>query len=166
MEPITLTAIATTVTTLICSEAAKEIGKEALKDGAKAIGKSAYDKCKQLLTTIRTKFQAEGVEGILTKAETNPTEEKMQNKLRSELEDQMAADPDFAKQLETLIASLKTEPEIEQILLQGIKVKGSATIGDVTQTSDRTSGNVKQTALSDIEVGGDLKIGNAKQSAS
>lgn len=165
MEPITLTAIATSITTLICSEAAKEIGKEALKDGAKAIGKSAYDKFKQLLTTIRTKFQAEGVEGILTKAEANPTEEKSQTKLRNELEDQMSTDLDFATQLETLIATLKTEPEIEQILLQGVKVKGNAKVGDIEQSSDRTSGNVTQKALVDVEVGGDLTIGNAKQTA-
>jgi hypothetical protein len=160
MEPIT--AIAATLTTLLCSEAAKEIGKEALKDGAKSLGKTAYTQLKTLLTTIRSKFQTEGVEGILTRAQDNPTEAK-QNKLRDELEEQMSTDPTFAETLKTLIADLKTEPEIEQILLKGIRVKGDAQIGDIEQSSDRTTGSIQQEALVDVDVQGNLTIGSIKQ---
>jgi uncharacterized membrane protein YhiD involved in acid resistance len=163
MEPITLTAIATSITTILCSEVAKEIGKEALKDGAKSIGKTAFTQFKTLLTTIRTKFQKEGVEGILNRAQDNPTEEKHQTKLRDELEEQMSADKPFAEELKALIAQLKTEPEIEQILLKGIRVKGNAQIGDIEQSSDRTIGSIKQEALVDVEVQGNLTIGSVKQ---
>ena len=44
----------------------------------------------------------------------------------------------------------------------GVKVKGGAAIGDVEQTATR-GGSVKQEAVTEVEVGKDLKIGNVKQ---
>jgi hypothetical protein len=161
MEP--LTAIAATITTLICSEAAKEFGKDVLKDGAKETAKAAYAKLKTLLSAIQKKFQTEGVEGILKKAQDNPSDPKVQTKLQTELADQMESDRPFAEQLQALIAELEQTPEIKQVLLKGIRVQGNATIGDVEQISDRATGSVHQEALVDVEVGGDLHLGTVKQ---
>ncbi|NER98081.1 MAG: hypothetical protein F6J86_30340 [Symploca sp. SIO1B1] len=151
MEPISLTA--TAIVTLIFSEAFKE--------GGKALGQGVSNKVKQLLSVIREKFKAEGTEGLLTRAQENPTE-RNQSRFNDELEAQMEEDAAFADRLSELIADLKSDERVNQIVLKGIKVKGSATVGDIDQ---QTTGDesVNQEAVVDVEVGGDLNVGNIKQ---
>ncbi len=63
MEPLSLTASA--IATLILSKALE-------KDGER-LGEAISDKIGQLLNLIREKFQKEGVEGKLTKAQEDPS---------------------------------------------------------------------------------------------
>jgi hypothetical protein len=148
MEPLTLTAGA--ITTLIFSEA--------LKEGGKAIGKGVAEQVAQLLNVIRQKFQAAGTEGILKRAEENPTQ-KNQATFQDELETQMQEDETFAKRLQELVTQLKANETINQMFLKGVKVKGQAKVGDIDLTATR-DGAVNQEAVVDAEFGDDLNLGN------
>ncbi|MEA5568187.1 hypothetical protein [Anabaena sp. UHCC 0399] len=153
MEAVTLTAAA--VVSLVFSEA--------LKEGGKALGKGVSEQFGQLLSAIRQKFQAAGTEGILKRAEENPTE-KNQAKFQDELETQMEEDTDFANKLQTLMKSLQANETINQIVLKGVKVKGKAKIGDIDLTATR-EGAVNQEAVVDAEFGDDLDLGNVNMKA-
>lgn len=151
MEPITTTA--TAITAIIFSKA--------LEKGGEKLGEAVSQKIGQLLNSIRDKFHQEGVEGKLTKAEKEPSDK---NKLRFEQELAMLMEDDeaFANKLKELMDELKSDEEVNQIFLKGVNVKGSAEIGDVEQTA-RQGGSVKQEAVTDVQVGENLKIGNVKQ---
>ncbi|MEH2433629.1 MAG: hypothetical protein V7K25_05150 [Nostoc sp.] len=47
---------------------------EAIKEGGKALGKGAADTFAQLVNTIREKFKAHSIDGILTQVQNQPTE--------------------------------------------------------------------------------------------
>ncbi|AFY78004.1 hypothetical protein Ple7327_2731 [Pleurocapsa sp. PCC 7327] len=66
MEPITTAAIASTL-----------IFKALEKSGEK-LGEAVASKIGRLITVIREKFRAKGVEGILSQAEESPTEANKQ----------------------------------------------------------------------------------------
>jgi len=151
MEPITITA--TAIITLIFSEALKESGK--------ALGKAASEQVNQLWNLLKKKFQQAGVEGLLTLAENEPTDQNKQM-VQTILQNQMQSDEEFASELETLVEQLRSDSIIEQVFFRGVRVHGSAEVGDVEQETNRT-GSVRQEAMVDVEVGNDLKIGNIKQ---
>ena len=151
MEPITLTA--TAIATLIFSKALEKSGEQ--------LGEAVSNKIGQLLNLIREKFQQEGVEGKLTKAEQD-SNEKNRSRFEHELVEQMEDDEAFAQKLKALMDELKSDEQVNQIFFKGVNVKGGAEIGDVEQTA-RQSGSVTQEAVTDVEVGKDLKIGNVKQ---
>ena len=151
MEPITLTA--GTITSLIFSKA--------LEKGGEQLGEAISDKIGQLLNLIREKFQKERVEGKLTKAQEAPSN-KNKNRFERELTEQMEDDEAFAQKLKALMDELKSDEQVNQIFFKGIKVKGGAEIGDVEQTAT-PGGSVRQEAVTEVEVGGELKIGNVKQ---
>ncbi|TVP64281.1 MAG: hypothetical protein EA343_05610 [Nodularia sp. (in: Bacteria)] len=148
MEPITLTAAA--IATLVFSEA--------LKEGGKALGKGVSEQVAQLLSAIRQKFQAAGMEGLLKRAEENPTE-KNTSKFQDELETQMEEDAAFANRLQELMTQLKANETINQIVLKGVTVQGKAKVGDIDLSATR-EGAVNQEALVDSQFGDDLDLGN------
>ncbi|MGK7948088.1 MAG: hypothetical protein AB4368_04610 [Xenococcaceae cyanobacterium] len=151
MEPLSLTASA--IATLIFSKA--------LEKGGEQLGEAVSEKIGQLLNLIREKFQKEGVEGKLTKAQEEPNE-KNKSRFERELAEQMEDDETFAQKLKTLMDELKSDEQVNQIFFKGVNVKGDAEIDDVEQTTTR-SGSVTQEAVTEVEVGGNLKIGNVKQ---
>ncbi len=148
MEPVTLTAAA--ITTLIFSEA--------LKEGGKALGKSVSEKVAQLLSAIREKFQTVQTEGLLTRAQENPTD-KNTSKFQDELETQMEEDKVFANRLEELMTQLKSNETINQIVLKGVRVTGKAKVGNIDLVATR-DGSVNQEALVDSQFSDDLDVGN------
>ena len=151
MEPLSLTAGA--IASLIFSEAIKKGGQE--------LGKIVSDKIGQLLNLIREKFQKEGVEGKLTKAQEDPSD-KNKSRFERGLAEQMEDDEAFAKKLKALMDELKSDDRVNQIFFKDVKVKGGAAIGDVEQANMR-GGSVNQEAVTGVEVGKDFKIGNVKQ---
>ncbi len=151
MEPATLTAGA--IATLIFSKAVEK--------GGEKLGEAVAEKISQLVKVIREKFQKEEVEGKLIKAEQEPNE-KNKTRFERELVEQMEDDRAFAQKLKALMDELKSDEKVNQIFFKGVKVKGGAEIGDVEQTA-RQGGSVTQEAVTEVEVGGDLKIGNVKQ---
>ena len=151
MEPISVTAGA--IVSLLLIEAAKK--------GGESLGEGISQKFGQLLKLIEDKFKAEAVGGLLTKAQEQPTE-KNQLKLQNELSDQMEEDLLFATELTELMQDLKSEPNFNQIFFKQVDVKGSAEIAGIEQEATG-KGSVKQEAVVDVQVGGDLKIGQVKQ---
>lgn len=149
MEPLTTAAIASTL-----------IFKALEKSGEK-LGEAVASKIGRLITVIREKFRAKGVEGILTQAEESPTEAN-KKMFQTILEMQVSQDEVFANLLKVLVDELKSDSEVNQIFLKGINVSGSAEIGDVSQIANSAS-SVNQEAATDLKISGDLKIGNVKQ---
>ena len=151
MEPLSLTAGA--IATLIFSKALEKVGEKS--------GEAVSNKIGQLLNLIRKKFQKEGVEGKLIKAQEEPNE-KNKSRFERELTEQMEDDQAFAAQLSKLMQELKSEPKVNQILLKKVKVKGSAEIEEIEQEATG-EGAVNQEAVVEVQVGRNLKIGKAKQ---
>jgi hypothetical protein len=151
MEPVSLTAGA--IASLIFSKA--------LEKGGEQLGEAVSKKIGQLLNFIRDKFQQEGVEGKLLKAQEEPSD-KNKSKFERELAEQMEEDEAFAKKLKALMNELKSDDQVNQIFFKGVSVKGNAEIGDVKQTATPGS-SVTQEAVTQVEVGGNLKIDNVKQ---
>jgi hypothetical protein len=87
MEPLSLAA---TIAKLIFSKVLEKNGKEI----GDQLAEAASNKVSQLLNFVREKFQKEGVEGKLNKAQEEPSEAKIK-KFESELVDQMSEDEEF-----------------------------------------------------------------------
>ncbi len=151
MEPVELTAAA--IITLIFTKAVEKSGEK--------LGEAVLNKISQLVNIIRSKFKASGVEGILTKAQENPTD-KNKSKFQNELVDQMEEDEEFAKELKELVDELNSNDKVNQIFFRSVKVSRDASVGDIEQeTTGKDS--VNQEAVVDVEVRGNLNIGNVKQ---
>lgn len=148
MEPLTTTAI---VSALLF---------KAFEKGGDKLGEAVSARIGQLLNVIREKFKEEGIEGKLTKAQEDPSE-KNKSRLEQELAAQIEDDEAFAKKLKELAEELKSDQHI-QIFFKGVDVMGRAEIGDIEQTAT-SGGSAQQEAVTDVKVGGDLKIGNVKQ---
>jgi hypothetical protein len=147
MEPIA--AIASTITTLIFGEA--------LKEGGKALGKGVSDKIAQLITAIRQRFKESGTEGLLTRAEKQPTESNIAI-VEAELVAQMSDDEIFTRQLEELVKQLEQAGVTRQVMVSGIKANTLEVKGDMIQRSSK-DGSVDQVMGADLEIGGDVKFG-------
>ncbi len=145
MEPITLTA--TAIATIIFSKALETSGEN--------LGEAVSYKITQLFNFIRDKFQQEGVEGKLLKAQENPSE-KNQDRFKRELVDVMEDDPDFANQLQTLIEEIKSDEKAHTIFFNGMNIQGNVRLGNVDLESQ--GGNMS--AVTDSKIGGDFTIGD------
>ena len=110
---------------------------------------------------IREKFRTEEVEGKLTKAEEDPSD-KNKRRFERELTEQMEDDESFAEKLKVLITELKSDEKINQIFFKDIKVQGDAEIREIEQIA-KSNSSVKQEAVTEVEIGGNIKIGNIKQ---
>lgn len=148
METLTATAIVT----LLFSEA--------IKEGGKALGKGVVGGITHVFTLIREKLQAAGTEGLLTRAEKQPTDEKNLGKLADELQTQIDEDNEFSEKLQQLIKEVVSGEPSLQTILKNIKVQGSLKAGDISQESSRFG---TQEILTDVEVGGDIDLGNLTQ---
>ena len=148
MEPLTATAIVT----LLFSEA--------IKEGGKAIGNAVVGGVASIFTFIRQKLQDAGTEGLLTRAEKQPTDEKSLGKLADELQTQLDEDKEFSEKLQGLIKEVVANEPSLQSVLKGIRVKGSLKAQDISQESSRSG---TQEILTDVEVGGDIDLGNLTQ---
>ena len=110
MESITFTA--TAIATIIFSKALETSGEN--------LGEAVSHKIGQLLNFIRDKFQQEGVEGKLLKAQEDPSE-KNQDRFKRELVDLMEDDENFADQLQTLIEEIKSDAKVNIALLKMVR---------------------------------------------
>ena len=151
MEPLSFTAGAI----------ANIIVTKALEKGGEQLGEAISNKIGQLLNLIREKFHKEGVEGKLTKAQEDPSD-KNKSRFEQELTYQMEDDEAFAQKLKELMDQLKSNEQVKQIFFKDVKIEGGAEIGDIEQTATG-DGSVTQEAVTGVEVGKDLKIGNIKQ---
>lgn len=155
VDPIALTAIARAIAKIIFSKALEKSGEK--------LGEVGITKVSELLKIIREKFQTEGVEGKLVKAEADPNE-KNTSRFNDELIQQMEDDEVFAKVLQELVNEIQSNPkiQIQQIFFKNVAVKGDAAIGNIEQITTK-SGSRKQEAVTEVEVEGNFKIGDVKQ---
>ncbi len=136
---------------------------EAIKESGKALGKGVTDKFTELTNTIREKFKLEGIEGLLTRAQNQPTEVN-KGKLQDELQTQMDSDEAFASKLKELVEQLKAQDErIRQVVLSEIKLSGDLKAKDISQKATR-SGASEQEMLKDVRAQ-NIDVGNLNQEA-
>ena len=135
---------------------------EAIKEGGKFAVKGVADTFAKLVSTIRQKLTTEGMEGLLIRAEKDPTE-KNKTKLQDELQEYINADEIFANQLKLLVEELKTQdPKIRQVILSGIELTGDLKAQNITQKTSGSSGSVDQAMLTNIKAN-NIIIGDLTQ---
>ena len=135
---------------------------EAIKEGGKFAVKGVADTFAKLVNTIRQKLTTEGMEGLLIRAEKEPTE-KNKTKLQDELQEYINADEIFANQLKLLVEELKTQdPKIRQIILSEIELTGDLQAQNITQKTSGSSGSVDQAMLTNIKAN-NIIIGDLTQ---
>jgi ABC-type phosphate transport system auxiliary subunit len=136
---------------------------EAIKEGGKALGKGAADTFTLIINTIREKFKAEGTEGLLTRAQNQPTEAN-KAKLQDELQTQIDADEAFAQKLKELVVQLQAQNEkIRQVVLSEIEVSDALRAKDITQKATH-DGSVEQEMLKGVKAK-NIDVGNLNQEA-
>ncbi|MEH2379541.1 MAG: hypothetical protein V7K27_11770 [Nostoc sp.] len=136
---------------------------EAIKEGGKALGKSAADTFAQLVNTIQEKFKAHSVDGILTLVQNQPTEP---NKaiFQSVLQTQIDADEAFAQKLKELVEQLQAQDEkVRQVILSEIELTGDLKAKDISQKAAR-DGSVSQEMLKGVKAT-NIDVGNLNQEA-
>jgi hypothetical protein len=135
---------------------------EAIKEGGKFAVKGVADTFAKLVSSIRQKLTTEGMEGLLIRAEKDPTE-KNKTKLQDELQEYINADATFANQLKLLVEELKTQdPKIRQVILSGIELNGDLQAQNITQKTSGSSGSVDQEMLTNIEAN-NINVGDLTQ---
>jgi len=150
-EPLT----AAVIVSLFFSEAIKESGKS-LVTGVTTV-------FSQLVHTIREKFKAENIEGVLTLAENNPTEVN-KTMFQTLLQAQMDKDAAFTNAINHLVEQLRSQDEgINQVVLSGIELSGDLKAKDIRQKASG-DGNVNQKMLTDIKAV-NIDVGNLSQEA-
>ncbi|MBI4781851.1 MAG: hypothetical protein HY785_11090 [Oscillatoriophycideae cyanobacterium NC_groundwater_1537_Pr4_S-0.65um_50_18] len=149
MELVTLAA---TVATLFFSEA--------LKEGGKTLGKEVSERTAQLITSVRNKFKSSGTEGLLVRAEKQPSESNIAL-VEAELVAQIEEDPSFATQLKDLVQQLQAAGAVRQVMASRLDLSGDLEAGDLTQRSTQ-AGAVDQVMLADVKAQ-NVKLGNLTQ---
>ena len=150
MEPVTLTAA--TIATLFFSEAAKE--------GGKSLGSGVSKAVSQLVAIVKNKFRASGTEGVLARAEKQPTEANV-DRVKAELAAQMEEDAGFAAELKDLLAQLEAAGVMRQVMASGIEVSGDLEAEDMSQKASR-DGSIEQEMLTDVKAQ-NIRLGKLSQ---
>ncbi len=151
MESISI--VASTVAAMFFGEAIKEVGK--------GLGKTVTEKFGQLTELVRAKFSKEGTEGLLVRAEQQPTDRNVE-KATDELVTLLQQDTEFEGQVRTLLRELEHAGLTRQMMLSNSQFKGKLEVGDMQQTKKPgTPGD--QIMASGITVEQDAKFGNLTQ---
>ena len=136
---------------------------KAIKEGEKALGKGVADKFTELVNAIREKLRAEGTEGLLLRAENQPTESN-KAKLQDELQTQMNTDEGFAHKLKEIVEQLQAQNEkVRQVVLSEIELTGDLKAKDISEKATR-GGSVEQEMLKGVKAK-NIDVGNLNQEA-
>jgi hypothetical protein len=153
MEPISIVAVASTVAAMFFGEAVKEAGK--------SLGKATSEKIGQLTELVRAKFSKEGTEGLIVRAEQQPTDKNIE-KATDELMTLLQQDTEFEGQVRTLLRELEQAGLTRQMMLSNAQFKGKLEVGDMQQT--KKPGTLRdQIMASGLTVEQDAKFGNLTQ---
>lgn len=154
MEPILL--IAGAISQYVLPKALEKIGE---KFGEAAIAKSSKS-IQSVRKIVEEKMRATNTEIVLTQAQKQPTEANIKV-LETVLAGQMATDQAFSQQLQALLEEIGAQsPQLQQSVLENVRIKGNAEVGNVKQTA---SGSAQQVIAQNLGVGGDFKIGDITQ---
>jgi hypothetical protein len=146
--------------TVLAMAAAKLLFEEAVKETGKGFGKTVTEKIGQLGQLIREKLHTAGTEGLLIRAERQPTEKNVEL-VRTEIETHLDEDPQFAIQLRQLFNEIRQAGFSEQDMLTGIELEGDLEAEELIQRSI-SGGEVHQQMLSAVKAK-NIKIGRAEQ---
>jgi hypothetical protein len=151
MEPIS--TVASTVAAMFFGEIVKEAGK--------SLGKVASEKVGQLTELVRAKFSNEGTEGLIVRAEQQPTDRNVE-KATDELATLLQQDTEFEGQVRILLRELEQAGVTRQMMLSNSQFKGNLEVGDMKQAKKPgTPGD--QIMSSGITVEQDATFGNLTQ---
>jgi hypothetical protein len=158
MEPLSVLAgiVTSIVLPKLLEKAGETIGE---KIGETAIEKSG-ETIQLVRKTVQDKLQSAGTSGLLKRAEEKPTEQNIQV-LEGELVSQMEEDKEFAAQLEALIQQIQAQSPSLQVVLDTVRIKGSANIGNIEQMSE--CGAAEQVIGRNLGVEGDFEMGDVTQ---
>jgi hypothetical protein len=154
MEPFSVLAgvVTTIVLPKVLEKASEKIGEAVIEKSGEAV---------QLLRkTVQDKLQAVGTAGLLKRVEEKPTEQNIQV-LEGELVSQMEEDKEFAAQLEELIQQIQAQSPTLQIVLDTVRIKGSAKIGNIEQVSEDRA--TEQVIGRNLGVEGNFEMGDITQ---
>ena len=148
IDPATITATVTAISAVIFNKA--------IEKGGENLGEAVSNKIGELLNFVRAKFQKEGVEGKLLKAQEDPSE-KNKDRFKRELTELMEDDDDFAKKLVELKEKLDNLEGGRQIMASGIELEGDLKAKDMKQ-----KGGQHQEILTNIKAK-NIDLGNLSQ---
>ena len=126
----------------------------------KTLGKSVSDLAAKFIETIRVKFKDAGTEGLLTRAETHPTQRHIDT-VQDELVTQMEEDAGYAAQLQVLVDQLQAAGVVRQAMASGLEVEETLEAGAMTQTVSGGA-EVEQHMLTDVKAK-NITIGDMTQ---
>lgn len=153
MEPLSI--LASAIGQYVVPKALEKIGE---KVGESALAKSS-DSIQSVRKVVAAKMKDTHTEAVLVEAQEQPNQESIRA-LETVLVGQMAMDQDFTHQLQRLLDEINRQSSQLQSVLESVRIKGSAEIGDVKQTSNSST---TQIVGKNIGVAGDLKVGNITQ---
>ncbi len=156
VDPLSLSLLAGAITTYIVQKALENVGE---KVGEAALAKSG-EAIQATRKVVQEKLKSTHTDGLLTIAEAAPTETNLKM-LETILLGQMNQDPNFTAQLRALIQQIQAQSPALQVVLDTVRIKGNAEIGDIEQVSE--TGTAEQIVGRNLGVGGDFKLGNVIQ---
>ena len=168
MEPLTAAALATLLITKLVEKLGESLG-EKIPD----LGSKVWEQVTKLKDLMKAK-SPETV-AVLEAAESAPVLMDSQPEvfglpvLTEKVEALAKADPDIAALIDGLDAEVRPqlpaafqEKVVQQVLLKGVKGK-SLKATDLSQIADASATGVSQEMLIDVDVEGDIDVGNANQ---
>lgn len=152
-----LSVVAGVITTIILPKALEKVGEK--------VGETAWDKSGEAIHAVRQavqgKLQRAGTEGLLARAEANPSEANTQV-LQAEIVSQMESDQDFAVQLQAFVNQIQSQSPAVQVILDDLRVRGKLDIGNIKQVNEGQN-SAQQSIGKNWLVGGDAKVGDITQ---
>jgi len=133
---------------------------EALKESGKGLGAGVAELSGKFVTLIRNRFKTAGTEGLLNRAEQDPSE-KNQQKVTDELETRLQEDPEFLAQLQALMAQLEEAGVVRQAMATDLEVEETLEAETMTQSGSGAK-DVDQEMLTRTKAK-NIKIGDMEQ---
>jgi uncharacterized NAD(P)/FAD-binding protein YdhS len=109
---------------------------------------------------VQEKLESTSTHGVLAIAEADPTETNVKM-LEAILLSQLKSDPNFTARLQELIEQIQAQSPSLQVVLDTVRIKGNAEIGNIEQVSE--GGSTEQVVGRNLGVEGDLKFGDVTQ---
>ena len=133
-----------------------------MKEGGKTLGKSVSDLTGKLIHTVRAKFKDVGMEGLLTRAEHDPTPKNI-DKVHDELATHIEEDNSYNAQLQALVTQLAAAGVVRQVMANRLEVEDTLEAKSMTQKAEGGV-DIKQDMLTETKAK-NIKLGEMKQEA-
>jgi hypothetical protein len=164
METLTGAAIATLLLTKMIEKVGEKVGEKLPDLGAKAL--EQMGKLKQVLWR-KAPDTASAIERVTYQPELveQQPEDYGLEVLTGKMESAAKADSEVADIIEVLAAEVRPQlpSNVVQKMASGIKAQGGLTAKNMTQKAKPGSSDVNQEMLTDVDLGGDINLGDLSQ---